>query len=615
MGWTGKVLRVDLAKGTCTPEDLNMEWAYQYMGQRGLASKYLAEEMDPKTDPLSPDNKMIFATGPLTGTCASTGGRYSVITKGPLTGAIACSNSGGYWGAELKFAGWDMIILEGKSKKPVYLCITDNKTELLDASELWGKSVWDTDAWIKTRHQDPQMHVSGIGVAGENGVLYSCIINDLHRAAGRSGVGAVMGSKNLKAIAVRGTGGVKVDDFPAFLNATSAAKKVLADNAVTGEGLPTFGTQVLMNVINEAGALPTRNTRDVQFDGAHDISAEAMAEPSGKNGKPNLLTNQACFGCTIACGRISKVNEEHYTVQNKPEYWHASGGLEYEAAWALGAATGVNDLDALTYANFICNEQGIDPISFGATVGAAMEMYGDGTLTDKETGGLKLEFGSAEALTTAVELTGKAEGFGAELGMGSKRLCDKYGRGELAMTVKGQEFPAYDPRGIQGMGLTYATSNRGACHLRSYTVSSEILGIPEKTDPLVTDGKADLVKAFQDATAAVDSSGLCVFTTFAWTLEDIAPQIDGALPGKWSVDKLLEVGERVWNLERQFNLQAGFTAKDDTLPKRLLKDAAKTGPAKGLVSGLDKMLPEYYSARGWTKEGVPTNETLNRLAL
>jgi aldehyde:ferredoxin oxidoreductase len=615
MGWTGKVLRVDLAKGTCTPEDLNMEWAYQYMGQRGLASKYLAEEMDPKTDPLSPDNKMIFATGPLTGTCASTGGRYSVITKGPLTGAIACSNSGGYWGAELKFAGWDMIILEGKSKKPVYLCITDNKTELLDASELWGKSVWDTDAWIKTRHQDPQMHISGIGVAGENGVLYSCIINDLHRAAGRSGVGAVMGSKNLKAIAVRGTGGVKVDDFPAFLNATSAAKKVLADNAVTGEGLPTFGTQVLMNVINEAGALPTRNTRDVQFDGAHDISAEAMAEPSGKNGKPNLLTNQACFGCTIACGRISKVNEEHYTVQNKPEYWHASGGLEYEAAWALGAATGVNDLDALTYANFICNEQGIDPISFGATVGAAMEMYGDGTLTDKETGGLKLEFGSAEALTTAVELTGKAEGFGAELGMGSKRLCDKYGRGELAMTVKGQEFPAYDPRGIQGMGLTYATSNRGACHLRSYTVSSEILGIPEKTDPLVTDGKADLVKAFQDATAAVDSSGLCVFTTFAWTLEDIAPQIDGALPGKWSVDKLLEVGERVWNLERQFNLQAGFTAKDDTLPKRLLKDAAKTGPAKGLVSGLDKMLPEYYSARGWTKEGVPTNETLNRLAL
>ena len=615
MGWTGKILRVNLTNGTCTPEDLNMDWADQYLGQRGLGSKYLTEETDPKVDPLSPDNKLIFATGPLTGTCASTGGRFSVITKGPLTGAIACSNSGGYWGAELKFAGWDMIILEGKAKKPFYLCIIDGKAELLSAADIWGKSVWDTDAWIKTRHQDPQMHVSGIGIAGENGVLFSCIVNDLHRAAGRSGVGAVMGSKNLKAIAVRGTGGVKVDDFPAFLKATSAAKEVLKNNAVTGEGLPAFGTQVLMNVINEAGALPTRNTRDIQFDGAHDISAEAMAAPSGKDGKPNLLANQACFGCTIACGRISKVNEEHYTVQNKPEYWHASGGLEYEAAWALGAATGVNDLDALTYANFICNEQGIDPISFGATLGAAMEMYEDGVLTDKETGGLKLKFGSAQALTTATELTGKAEGFGKELGMGSKRLCEKYGKPELSMTVKGQEFPAYDPRGIQGMGLTYATSNRGGCHLRSYTVSSEILGIPEKTDPLVTDGKAGLVMAFQNATAAVDSSGLCVFTTFAWTLDDIAPQVDGALPGKWSVDKMLETGERIWNLERQYNLQAGFTAKDDTLPKRLLKDAAKTGPAKGLVAGLDKMLPEYYQLRGWTKDGVPTNETLSRLAL
>ncbi|MEM8743101.1 MAG: aldehyde ferredoxin oxidoreductase family protein [Pseudomonadota bacterium] len=615
MGWTGKVLRVDLTKGTCTDEDLNTEWADHYLGQRGLASKYLTEEIDPKVDPLSPGNKLIFVTGPLTGTCASTGGRYSVVTKGALTGAIACSNSGGYLGAELKFAGYDMVIFEGRSKKPVYLYILDGKAELLDASEIWGTSVWDTDAWLKTRHQEPQMHIAAIGVAGEHEVLYACIVNDLHRAAGRSGVGAVMGSKNLKAVAVRGTGGVKVDDFKAFMKATNDGKKVLAENAVTGEGLPTYGTQVLMNVIHEAGALPTHNSKDVQFDGARDISAEAMAEPSGKDGKPNLLANQACFSCTIACGRISKVNEEHYTVVNKPEYWHASGGLEYEAAWALGAATGVNDLDALTFANFICNEQGLDPISFGATLGAAMELYEEGIITDKQTGGLKLKFGSAEALTKSAELVGKAEGFGKELGLGSKKLCDKYGKPELSMTVKGQEFPAYDPRGIQGMGLTYATSNRGACHLRSYTVSSEILGIPEKTDPHTSDGKAGLVKAFQDATSAVDSTGLCVFTTFAWTLEDIAPQIDAALPGKWDVDRMLETGERIWNLERQFNLKAGFTKKDDTLPKRLLKDAAKTGPAEGKVNELGKMLPEYYQLRGWTKDGVPTNETLSRLAL
>jgi aldehyde:ferredoxin oxidoreductase len=614
MGWTRKILRVNLTEGTCKSEPLNMDWAMKYLGQRGLASKYLAEEIDPKTDPLGPGNKLIMATGPLTGTPASTGGRYSVITKGPLTGAIACSNSGGYFGAELKFAGWDMIIFEGKSPKPVYLTVFDDKVELHDAAGLWGKSVWDADAAIKAKHQDPMIHVAAIGIAGENQVLYSCVVNDLHRAAGRSGVGAVMGSKNLKAVAVRGTQGVSVRDFKAFMSATNAGKKVLATNAVTGQGLPTYGTQVLMNVINEAGALPTRNGRDVQFEGAHAISAEAMATPRKSDGKKNLLTNQACFGCTIACGRISKIDEKHFSIQNKPQYWHASGGLEYEAAWALGAATGVSDLEALTFANFVCNEQGIDPISFGATVGAAMELYEMGILKPDQVG-FELKFGSAEALCKAAELVGKAEGFGKELGQGSARLTAKYGKPELAMTVKGQEFPAYDPRGIQGMGLTYATSNRGACHLRSYTVSSEILGVPEKTDPLTTDGKPALVKAFQDATSAVDSTGLCVFTTFAWTLNDIAPQVDAACDGGWTPEKMLEAGERIWNLERQFNMRAGFTAKDDNLPPRLLKEGAKSGPAKGLTNGLEKMLPEYYQLRGWTREGVPTNETLSRLGV
>jgi aldehyde:ferredoxin oxidoreductase len=614
MAWTRKILRVNLTTGTCKSEPLNMDWAKKYLGQRGLASKYLVEEIDPKCDPLGPGNKLIMATGPLTGTPASTGGRYSVITKGALTGAIACSNSGGYFGAEMKFAGWDMIIFEGKSPKPVYLTVFDDKVELHEAGDLWGKSVWDVDAAIKARHQDPMIHVSAIGIAGEKMVLYSCIVNDLHRAAGRSGVGAVMGSKNLKAVAVRGTQGVKVKDFKAFMGATNAGKKVLASNAVTGQGLPTYGTQVLMNVINEAGALPTRNSRDIQFEGAHAISAEAMATPRKSDGKKNLLTNQACFGCTIACGRISKIDEQHFSVKNKPQYWHASGGLEYEAAWALGAATGVSDLEALTFANFVCNEQGIDPISFGATVGAAMELYEMGILT-KDKVGFELKFGSAEALCTAAEIVGKAEGFGVELGQGSARLTAKYGKPELAMTVKGQEFPAYDPRGIQGMGLTYATSNRGACHLRSYTVSSEILGVPEKTDPLTTDGKPALVKAFQDATSIVDSTGLCVFTTFAWTLNDIAPQVDAACEGSWTPESMLEAGERIWNLERQFNIRAGFTAKDDSLPPRLLNEGAKSGPAKGLTNGLAKMLPEYYELRGWTKEGVPTNETLSRLGI
>jgi aldehyde:ferredoxin oxidoreductase len=615
MGWHKKVLRVNLTTGSCKAEPLNMEWAAEYLGQRGLATKYLIEEIDAKVDPLSPENKLIFATGPLTGTMASTSGRYSVITKGALTGAIACSNSGGYFGAELKFAGWDMIIFEGRAASPVYLYIKDDSAELLPADDLWGKSVWETDELLHRRHQDPQIRVSAIGKSGEEGVLYACIVNDLHRAAGRSGVGTVMGSKNLKAIAVRGTQGVSVKDPARFMQAVTEKKQILAENAVTGQGLPTYGTQVLMNVINEVGALPTNNAADVQFDGASKISGEAMHEPRGKNNKPNLVTNQACFGCTIACGRIAKVDQDHYTVQNRPEYWGASGGLEYEAAWALGAATGVDDLEALTFANFICNEQGFDPITFGSTMGAAMELYRMGLITKEETGGVALDFGSAEALTTMAELVGRGEGFGKVIGLGSKRMCDKYGHPELSMTVKGQEFPAYDPRGIQGMGLTYATSNRGACHLRSYTVASEILGIPEKTDPLATEGKAGLVKAFQDATAAVDSTGLCLFTTFAWSLDDFQPQVDAACDGEWSLERLSELGERIWNMERQFNMAAGFTGKDDTLPQRLLKDAAKTGPAKGKVNGLDQMLPEYYQLRGWDEGGTPTAETLSRLGL
>jgi aldehyde:ferredoxin oxidoreductase len=615
MGWQKQILRVNLSTGTCRREPLNMEWANNYLGQRGLATKYFVEEVDPKVDPLSADNKLIFATGPLTGTAASTGGRYAVITKGALTGAIACSNSGGYFGAELKMAGWDMVILEGKAPTPVYLYIEDDEAKLMPADALWGKSVWETDELLRRQHQDPLIRVSAIGKAGENGILYACIVNDLHRAAGRSGVGTVMGSKNLKAIAVRGTRGVGVDDPQRFMQVTAEKKQVLAENAVTGQGLPTYGTQVLMNVINEIGALPTRNASAVQFAGAPKISGEAMHEPRPTDGKANLVTNQACFGCTIACGRVSRIDKNHYTVKNKPEYWGASGGLEYESAWSLGADTGVDDLEALTYANFLANEQGIDPISFGATVAAAMELYQLGAITDADTGGLALTFGSAEALTTLAEWTANAQGFGREIGLGSKRLCEKYGHPDLSMTVKGQEFPAYDPRGIQGMGLTYATSNRGACHLRSYTVASEVLGIPEKTDPLVSEGKAGLVKAFQDATAVVDSSGLCLFTTFAWSLDDIQPQIDAACAGDWSLERLLVLGERIWNLEREFNLAAGFTRADDTLPKRLLTEPAQSGPAQGKVNELSNMLPEYYRIRGWDEAGVPTADTRQRLGL
>jgi aldehyde:ferredoxin oxidoreductase len=398
------------------------------------------------------------------------------------------------------------------------------------------------------------------------------------------------------------------------MQVTKEKKKILADNAVTGQGLPKYGTQVLMNVINEIGALPTRNHRDVQFEGAKDISAEAMHTPRASDGKPQLVTNQACFGCTIACGRISKIDETHFSVKNKPEYWGASGGLEYEAAWALGAANGVNDLEALQYANLICNEHGMDPISFGATVGAVMELYEMGVLT-KEQIGIEAPFGSARALCELADMTANGIGFGKEIGLGSKRLCEKYGHPELSMSVKGQEFPAYDSRGIQGMGLAYATSNRGACHLRGYTVASEVLGIPVKTDPHTAEGKPELVKAFQDATAAFDSAGICIFTSFAWGLADVAPQVAAACGEEFTTEELERIGERIWNMEREFNNAAGFTAQDDTLPPRLLNEPAKTGPAKGLVNKLPEMLPRYYEVRGWDAQGRPTAETKARLGL
>ena len=616
MAWTKKVLRVNLTTNSITDEPLNMEWANDYLGQRGLATKYLTEEISPNCDPLGPDNKLIMTTGPLTGTMASTAGRYSVVTKSPLTGILACSNSGGFLGNELKNAGWDMIIFEGKSPDPVYLYIEDDTAELISAQEIWGRSVWEADAILHKKHQDPLLKIAAVGRSAEAGCLYASIVNDLHRAAGRSGVGTVMASKNLKAVAVRGTKGVgNIKDPANFMKAVNAGKKVLAENAVTGEGLPALGTQVLMNVVNEMGAMPTRNMTETKFEGAEKISGEAMLEPRKSDGKPNLTTNAGCFACTIACGRVSTIDREHFSVANKPQYWNNSGGLEYEAAWALGSDCGVNDLDALTYAQFLCNEDGYDPISFGATVAAAMELFENGDITLEQTGGIEFKFGSAEALTKAAELVSKGEGFGKDLGLGSKRLCQKYGNPELSMTVKGQEFPAYDPRGIQGMGLAYATSNRGACHLRGYTVSSEVFGVPVKTDPLVNDGKAALVKAFQDATATVDSAGLCVFTTFAWSMGDIATQIDAACEGDWTIEKCLEVGERIWNLERDFNNAAGMTSADDTLPKRLLKDAAKVGPAKGRVNDLGKMLPEYYQLRGWTAEGRLTEETRKRFGL
>jgi aldehyde:ferredoxin oxidoreductase len=458
MSWQKKVLRVNLTEGSSSVEPLNMEWANDYLGERGLATKYLMESMDPKTDAMSPENVLVFATGPLTGTMSSTSGRYAVVTKGPLTNAIACSNSGGKFGAELKYAGYDLLILEGRSPAPVYLHIVNDSVEILPADELWGTTVWHTEEWLKARHQNPLLKVASIGVAGESGVRYACIMNDLHRAAGRSGVGAVMGVKNLKAIAVHGSVGVSVNDPKRFMEAVRETHELLANNRGR-KGLTKYGTNSMIDTMQEFGSLPTRNFHAVQFDGVEKIDARAMMTPK-PDGHVNLLTNKACFGCTIACGRIAHIDKTHFTIVNRKEYWHASGGLEYETAYAFGPLVGVDDIDALTFAGYLMNEHGMDPISFGGTLASAMELYEMGLITTKDTDGVELTWGNAEALTVMAEKTGKFEGFGQVLGLGSRLMCEKYGHPELSMAVKGQEFAGYDSRGLQGMGLGFATSRR-----------------------------------------------------------------------------------------------------------------------------------------------------------
>jgi aldehyde:ferredoxin oxidoreductase len=504
-----------------------------------------------------------------------------------------------------------MLILEGRASAPVYLWIYNDQVEIRDAGHLWGKTVWETEEHLRTEVGVPDTIIASIGPAGEKLVRFACIMNDLHRAAGRSGVGAVMGSKNLKAIVVRGTGGVRLANPKAYMEAHWAMRTKLRESPVTSQGLPIYGTEVLVNVINEHGALPTNNHQQTVFDKAEDISGEALTET-------RLVANKACFSCTIACGRVSTLPGEaagKYSVTTHPHNWKIAGeGPEYEAAWAMGAECGVGDLDALIKANWLCNELGMDSISFGATVAAGMELFEKGAVSLQYTG-MPMNFGSAEALIAMAEKTAYREGFGNELAEGSKRMTEKFGRPELFMGVRGQEFAAYEARAIQGMGLGYATSNRGACHLKAYTVAAEILGLPRQMDPRATEGKAEITKLFQDATATVDATGLCQFLTFGIGLEEILPQLSAATGVSYTLEGLLKIGERIWTVERLWNERAGFTGKDDTLPKRILEEPIPSGPAKGQVNRLGEMLPEYYQLRGWTADGKITQEKLKELGI
>ncbi|MCP4717507.1 MAG: aldehyde ferredoxin oxidoreductase, partial [Deltaproteobacteria bacterium] len=456
-------------------------------------------------------------------------------------------------------------------------------------------------AEIEDEWEAKETRIACIGPAGEKLSKLACIMNDKHRAAGRSGVGAVMGSKNVKAVVVRGTQGVQIADYDSFKKGVRSAMDKLAAGPVTSEGLPTYGTAILVNIINECGILPTNNFQLNMFDNASKISGESIAE--------NIMTrNKGCFACSIACARM--------TVIDDPKYAGHGEGPEYETVELMGADCGIDDLAPITKANYLCNEYGVDTISAACTVATAMELYEKGYIP-KEKAGMDLSFGNGEALVKLIEQMGTREGLGDDATDGSYDLAEKYGFPEAFMGVKKQEIPAYDPRGVQGMGLTYATSNRGACHVRGYTIANEVLGVHEKMDPLVTEGKAPVVKVFQDLTALVDSSGLCLFVTLTpgFGFEEMRAMLAGATGFDYSEEEVQVAAERIWNLEKLFNLKAGFTKDDDTLPKRLLEEPLPLGGPKGQVCRLGDMLPEYYELRGWDTEGVPSREKLAALGL
>ena len=600
-GYQGEILRVNLTDGKISEEKINEKFVEKWLGTRGFGIYYLLKEIDPKVDPFSPENKIIYATGPLTGTTAPTGGRYMVITKSPLTGYIAMANSGGFFGAELKFAGWDAIIVEGQAEHPVYLYINDDQVELRDASHLWGKVVSETEEKLKEEVEDKKVHIASIGPAGENLSRIAAVMNDEHRAAARGGVGAVMGSKKLKAIVVRGHKRVEVADRVRFTSVVKEKITKLKNDPVAGGGLPNYGTAILVNIINQNGLYPTRNFQDSQFEYAEEQSGEAMSAKY-------LVRNKPCYACPIGCGRVNKLPTLGVTE-----------GPEYESTWALGAHLGINDLASIIEANHLADEYGFDTISLGGTLATAMELWEKGLLKpeDVEEDAPPFRWGNTEVLHYYIEKMAYRKGFGDILAEGGYRLAEKFNGVEYFMGVKKQELPAYDPRGAEGHGLGYATNNRGGCHIKQYMISPEILGYPYKMDPHdISDEKIKMVIVFQDLTALIDAAGLCVFTTFGLGADDYRDMLNAALGWDLTTEDYLKIGERIWNAERLFNIKAGLDPlKEDTLPKRLLEEPVRNGPNKGYVVRLKEMLPRYYKLRGWTEEGQITEEKIKELGL
>lgn len=611
-GYSGKVLRVNLTEQNSTVEDLPQKTAKDFIGGAGFGIKYLFDEVKGGTDALGPENKLIFASGPFSGTSIPCASRMAVTAKSPLTGAVGMALTGGHFPVELKFAGYDALIIEGKAETPTYVWIKDGEVKFRSAKKLWGMKTTDTQQIIKNELHDQNIRIACIGPAGENQIKIACIINEW-RAAGRKGLGAVMGSKNLKAIAIRGTGEVAVADKDKLKAARAEMTKAMKESPVLYPNFSKLGTAMVVDHTCAMGIFPTKNfTATGEYNPVDKIGVEVQVTRN--------VGSEACYGCPVACSQLK-------LAKTGPYAGVLTEGPEFETMYSYGGVTGVEDIDAIIAADRLADELGFDTMSSGVTIAFAMELYEKGILTKEDTGGLALNFGNHEAMNTILRQMAYREGIGDLLADGSRAAAERIGKGseKYAMHVKGLELPAYDVRGAKAHGLNYATSYTGADHCRGYAFQ-EIFGIPvpHEVDRFSAEGKGKLTKWNQDIrTATTDAPTMCAFlldmAVVGIAAQNTASLMEAVTGFTYTPDEVLQVGERINNLAHAFNVREGLTRADDTLPERLLTEPLKGGASKGhFISRdeLDQMLDEYYAERGWDVEtGVPTREKLEELGL
>jgi aldehyde:ferredoxin oxidoreductase len=611
-GYTGKILRIDMTTQTASTEDLPERTARDFIGGSGFGIKYLFDEVPAKADALGPENKLIFAPGPLSGSNVPCASRMAVTAKSPLTGAVGMALSGGHFPVEVKFAGYDAIIVEGKAEKPTYVWIKDGSVKFRNAEKLWGMKTTDTQQIIKNDLKDQNIRIVCIGPAGENQIKIASIINEW-RAVGRKGLGAVMGSKNLKAIAVRGSGEVKVADAEKLKTARDTFAKAMKDSEVLYPAFSKMGTPMVVDHTCHMGIFPTKN-----------YSATGAYDPIDKLGVEVQMTRNVgkehCYGCPVGCSQLKLARTGAYAGI-------LTEGPEFETMYSYGGVTGVEDIDAVIAADRLADELGLDTMSSGVTIAFAMELYEKGILTKADTGGLELNFGNHEAMVKIVQQMAYREGIGGLLADGTRAAAEKIGKGadKYAMHVKGLELPAYDVRGAKAHGLNYATSFTGADHCRGYAFQ-EIFGIPvpREVDRFAAEGKGELTKWNQDVrTATTDAPTMCAFlldmAVPGIATQNTADLLAGITGFDYTAEEIQTVGERINNLAAAFNVREGFSRKDDTLPERLLTEPLPGGASKGHFiskAELDLMLDEYYAARGWHKDsGAPSRKKLIELGL